>query len=526
MRPEVYAMWQKLPGIVLVAMLSGSILFAQGTDTKALPTDWEEINFEFNQAVVVDGFPGLLRLAGLLKEHPDYKVTLTGHADQIGSNRYNQALSQRRANAVSQFLQHYGAAANQIQVKAEGKRTPEVSGRDRNQRFINRRVTVTVTAPDGTQVGDGSLTAAIMEFQRYAREQLGKIDNVVTQLGDVQNGVKAIQSDTGAIKQSTSAIQQSTTAIQQDTGAIRTDTQELVKRPPPLTAEQTTQIARTEATRAADYALTQSALRNRKYSLIGFDVGPTFANGSVHSTGKTGNYSADVYAHGLIPFGNGRTPDQPGTHGLQLDGNWMYFHKNGSKLDGRSDGMFDLGLVNRFRRVQLGAFAQFDYVSLNAYRGGAFLGNGVLTVDFVMPKAIVGIFGTKGFRDNANISTTPGTAAVFPAYLRLADQVGLHAATALGDHFEVELSAAYVKRLLRGADTIPAASLKFSYVPHENVAFFIAADEDPTFQNIRFGSRAVFGIEFGSWLRPKNYGTTEGVIPVSVPRPHYEILGR
>jgi hypothetical protein len=36
----------------------------------------------------------------------------------------------------------------------------------------------------------------------------------------------------------------------------------------------------------------------------------------------------------------------------------------------------------------------------------------------------------------------------------------------------------------------------------------------------------VFGIEFGNWLRPKQYGETQGVIPVSVPLPHYELLAR
>src|SRR6185312_6382922 len=77
-------------------------------NTRAKPTDWEEINFETNQAVIVDGFPSLLRLADMLKAHPDFKVNIVGHADQTGSNRPNDALSRRRAEAVSAFLQKYG----------------------------------------------------------------------------------------------------------------------------------------------------------------------------------------------------------------------------------------------------------------------------------------------------------------------------------------------------------------------------------------------------------------------------------
>lgn len=521
-------MRNKLPALLLGCVLLGQLLHGQtgqAVQTNAKPTDWEEINFEFNQAVLVDGFPALLRLAALLKQHQDFKVTLTGNADQIGSDRYNQTLSMRRAETVSQFLQHYGAAANQIQVKADGKRNPEVPGRGRNPRFVNRRVTVDVTAPDGTAIGDGTLSAAVEEFEKYTRAQLNKIDAILAQLHDLENQLRSLQGDTGAIKQTTASIQQSTTAIQQDTGAIHNDTRELVSRPVPLTAEQTTDIARTEATRAADYALTQSALRNKKYSLIGFDLGPTFGNGSKYSTGKQGIFSGDVFAKALIPFGNGRTPDEPGTHGLQIDGDWAYFRKTGSRMDGRSDGLFNIGLVNRFQYLQLGAFAQFDYVNLNSYQGGALLGAGVFTMDFVMPGGVIGVFGAKGFREYANLSTVPGTAAgKVPAYLRYDDQVGFHSAAAFGKHFQLDSTLAYEKRYLRGASKLPAAAVKVTVTPVSELSFFAQVDENPTFQNLRNTYRAVLGIEFGHWLRPREYGETQGVIPVSVPLAHYEIL--
>src|SRR3954463_9064783 len=113
---------RRLATLLCFFSLLVSSLFAQGLDTTASKDDWEEINFEFNQAVLTDGFPSLLRLSTLLQEHPDYKVTLTGNADQIGSTRANDALSMRRAQAVAAFLQKYGARANQIETKGEGKR--------------------------------------------------------------------------------------------------------------------------------------------------------------------------------------------------------------------------------------------------------------------------------------------------------------------------------------------------------------------------------------------------------------------
>ena len=49
----------------------------------------------------------------------------------------------------------------------------------------NRRVVITVTAPDGTVIGDGSLGSAIEDFITYARGQLGKIDGILAQQASV-----------------------------------------------------------------------------------------------------------------------------------------------------------------------------------------------------------------------------------------------------------------------------------------------------------------------------------------------------
>src|SRR4051812_330933 len=95
-------------------LLIANSAFPQGTNTHATAGDWEEINFEFNQSVIADGFPGLLRLAELLKQNPAYKVSLVGNTDQVGGTRANDALSVRRATAVGRFLEHYGASASQI----------------------------------------------------------------------------------------------------------------------------------------------------------------------------------------------------------------------------------------------------------------------------------------------------------------------------------------------------------------------------------------------------------------------------
>jgi hypothetical protein len=511
-----------LPALILAGLLSQGLYaqVAQVENTRAKPADWEEINFEFGQAVIVDGFPSMLRLADLLKSHPDYKVNIVGNTDQIGSNRANDALSLRRANAVAQFLQKYGANANQIMVKGDGKRNLEENANNRNARFINRRVVITVTAPDGTVIGDGSIGSAIEDFITYARGQLSKIDGILTQLQTLEAQVRAL--NTSEIKADTGAIRQDTGAIRQDTGAIRQDTGTLVQRPVPLTSDQTTTIAKTAAQEAADYALTQSAIRNRKYALVGFDIGPTFAHG------RTGNFSTDLFGKALIPFGNGQTEDKQGTHGLQVDGDWTYYHKRGDLRDGLNDGTFNIGLVNRFNHIQLGTFAQFDYASFNAYQGGALLGAGVITIDFLFKGGSVGVFGAKGFRGYANVGTTsirPLLSSPAPGYLRYDDQFGFHAIGALGK-MDLESSISIKKRYASGLAMVPAAMIKLTFPMSDQLNMFIEADQNTTFQNVFTGDRVVFGIQFGNWIRPRNYGSTSGVIPVEVPRPHYELLAR
>ena len=512
---------RKLLPALLAVGLFGQALFAQGDNPRAKPTDWEEINFEYNEAVLVDGFPGMLRLADLLKANPGYKVTLVGNTDQIGSDRYNDELSLKRANAVAQFLQKYGAGSGQITARGDGKKNLEVNDRGVNPRFMNRRVVVTVTAPDGTVIGDGSLTRVVNDFEVYARGQLGKIDGILSQLQQLEAQVRAL--NTAEIKADTNTIKGDTAAIRRDTAiipSIKADTTELVARNRPLTADQATQIATKAAQDAANYALTQAALRNKKYALIGMDFGPAFGGG------RTGNFTTDLYGKFLVPFSNGKTADQPGTHALQIDGSWDYFHKRKNRPDGVSDGIFDIGVVNRFNKVQLGTFAQFDYATFNQYQGGGLLGAGILTVDYIFNGGKIGLFAAKGFREYANVGTSDLTARLTPAYVRYDDQIGFAATGAIGKHWILDSDVAFKKRYARGLSKLPSGSMKLSMPVNDMVSVYAQLAQNYTFQNLTTGYRLVFGIQIGNWLRPSEYSSTTGVIPVDVPRPHYELLKR
>src|SRR5437016_5252972 len=146
---------------------SAAGVWAQGLNTQANKDDWEEINFEYNSSVLVDGFPSLLRLSELLQANGGYKVQVEGHTDGIGSDSFNQRLGLARANMVRDFLTKYGARANQITTISRGKSAPKVPNPNPvfsptdEVRWMNRRVVLTVTDEQGRTIGAGGPGDAI-----------------------------------------------------------------------------------------------------------------------------------------------------------------------------------------------------------------------------------------------------------------------------------------------------------------------------------------------------------------------------
>jgi hypothetical protein len=123
------------------------------------------------------------------------------------------------------------------------------------------------------------------------------------------------------------------------------------------------------------------------------------------------------------------------------------------------------------------------------------------------------------------VTNTSVSALTTPQYIRYADQGGFTiAATYHG--IQMESSLAYVKRLVRGIDEQPSGMLKLSFGPRDNMQFFVEGDVNTTLDTPYYGDRVVFGVQFGNWVRARNYGSTKGVTPATLPRPHYELLSR
>lgn len=122
---------------------------------KAAFTLQAEALFDFDQSALhADGKKKLDdEVVGKMKEYSQVDVILvTGHADRIGSDAYNQELSQRRADAVKDYLVGQGVASDRIETAAKGESEPVVScDKVKGKKLIeclqpNRRVVVDVKA--------------------------------------------------------------------------------------------------------------------------------------------------------------------------------------------------------------------------------------------------------------------------------------------------------------------------------------------------------------------------------------------
>jgi outer membrane protein OmpA-like peptidoglycan-associated protein len=85
--------------------------------------------------------PTLKEIGAMLKDHPELKLTIEGHTDNVGSAESNQTLSEKRAAAVRQFLiDSYQVDGGRLQAKGLGQTKPAASNDTPEGRQTNRRV--------------------------------------------------------------------------------------------------------------------------------------------------------------------------------------------------------------------------------------------------------------------------------------------------------------------------------------------------------------------------------------------------
>jgi len=99
--------------------------------------------FDFNKATLKPAGKKMVDEAvAVMKGKPDMRVSVEGHTDAIGSEAYNQKLSERRANAVRDYMVARGVDAARISTRGFGKTKPVADNKTEAGRAENRRVEI------------------------------------------------------------------------------------------------------------------------------------------------------------------------------------------------------------------------------------------------------------------------------------------------------------------------------------------------------------------------------------------------
>lgn len=119
---------------------------------KAADQDWmhhrfEDVHFAFDKYNLTEYAKASLdsdaaTITKLSADHPSMKVDVSGHTDWIGTDAYNQALSERRATAVKDYLVRKGIDAGRIRTYAYGESQPVAPNTTAEGRALNRRAEI------------------------------------------------------------------------------------------------------------------------------------------------------------------------------------------------------------------------------------------------------------------------------------------------------------------------------------------------------------------------------------------------
>ena len=137
----------------------GSELVGDSTITQReldeLRANFERVLFDYDRAELTEESRAILATnADILIRHTDVRVRIEGHADHWGSDIYNLALGQRRADVVRMYLVDLGVTEGQLDVISYGEERPLVGEADRNAEAPHRRAEfLVIVAGENAAIG-------------------------------------------------------------------------------------------------------------------------------------------------------------------------------------------------------------------------------------------------------------------------------------------------------------------------------------------------------------------------------------
>jgi hypothetical protein len=494
-------MLKRFAAFLCVLPLLAIGVHAQGLNTSASKDDWEEINYEFNSSVLVDGFPSLLRLSELLQKNPGFKVRLEGHTDRIGGDDYNEKLGLARANTVRDFLVKYGARPGQIDVGTRGKVDPKYPGqkptysKTDEARWMNRRVVMTVTDDQGRTISAAGVGDAIRAMEPKPAggmtdccgevlKRLDKLDDIAKALKDLADQNAALRRELDALKQGQQVLESKNNQPAAPTAA-------------PASADQVAKEVAQEIKKAA----------TPKFQLLGVNLG------------------GDSNQH-LTATGMGRFFGPFGEHyAFQAQGDFLYYKD-------QKEGEADMGLVDRMGHFQAGLFGSVKHVALSDNQNGGTLGQASLSLDYLFKYGKLGAYGTYAFMNSAEINSVAAVLANGITSPDLLDQRFLRAINTAGASFSfglwgnnyMEGNVGYLKSAMYGDRA--GGTVRFIFPLNKYLALTLEGGLNETLLGAGNTGFARAGLRFGNSMRPKEFDSSNTPVPVDVPQIRYEIINR
>lgn len=113
---------------------------AATSPTVAQESKMVTVYFEFDSYILSEeSKKSLTDNADWLKKHPEVKITIEGHADERGSDEYNMALGEKRAQVAKEFLESLGISEDRLKTISYGEEKPVAEGDDDTAWSKNRR---------------------------------------------------------------------------------------------------------------------------------------------------------------------------------------------------------------------------------------------------------------------------------------------------------------------------------------------------------------------------------------------------
>jgi outer membrane protein OmpA-like peptidoglycan-associated protein len=132
-----------------------NLILSTRDSARGLIINMSDVLFDFDKATLKPGArEKLAKVSGIVLAYPGLKLAVEGHTDSIGSDEYNQTLSEKRADAVRDYLVAQALNESSITAQGLGKADPVATNDTNAGRALNRRVELVVSGEViGQQLG-------------------------------------------------------------------------------------------------------------------------------------------------------------------------------------------------------------------------------------------------------------------------------------------------------------------------------------------------------------------------------------